>query len=117
MNRVGEYIRFAMWFMGLGYAGLWPFTAYDVTGLGVRLQLSPGLHLVGMMAASGVVICLLLRPLRRRWRLVRVTSATGADVPAPPPVVPLRLLRKPPPPPPRRYVRPRTHFGLRNAPH
>jgi hypothetical protein len=114
MNRVAEYIRFVMWFMGLGYAGLWPFTAYDVADLGVRLQMSPGLHLVGMMAASGVAICLLLRPLRRRWRRAR---ATGADTPALQPVVRLRLLRKPPPPPPRRYVRPRTHFGLRNAPH
>ena len=114
MNRVGEYIRFVMWFMGLGYAVLWPFTAYDVTGLGVRLQLSPGLHLVGMMAASGVAICLLLRPLRRRWRRARATDAADA---APQPVVQLRLLRKPPPPPPHRYVRPRTHFGLRKAPH
>ena len=108
MNRVGEYIRFAMWFMGLGYGVLWPFTAYD--DLGVRLQLSPGLHLVGMLASSGVLICILLRPLRR-WRLVRAKDADAA----PQPVVPLRLLRKPPPPP-RRYVRPRTHFGLRNAP-
>lgn len=107
MNRVGEYIRFVMWFMGLGYAVLWPFTACE--GLGVRLHMSPGLHLVGMMAASGVLLCLLLRPLRR-WRRAR---ATGAD--APQPAVHLQLLRKPPPP--LRYVRPRTHFGLRNAPH
>lgn len=113
MNRVGEYIRFVMWFMGLGYAVLWPFTAYD--GLGVRLQLSPGLHLVGMLAASGVAICLLLCPFLRRWRRARVTGA-AASAPATQPAVHLRLLRKPPPPP-RRYVRPRTHFGLRNAPH
>lgn len=112
MNRVGEYIRFVMWFMGLGYAVLWPFTAYD--GLGVRLQLSPGLHLVGMLAASGVAICLLLRPLRR-WRRSREPGA-AASAPSAQPAVHLRLLRKPPPPP-RRYVRPRTHFGLRNAPH
>ena len=111
MNRVGEYIRFVMWFMGLGYAGLWPFTAYDVTGLGVRLQLSPGLHLVGMLAASGVLICLLLRSLRHLWRRARARAVDAA----PQPVVPLRLLRKPPPPP-HRYVRPRTHFGLRGVP-
>ena len=110
MNRVGEYIRFAMWFTGLGYVVLWPLTAYDV---GVRLHLSPGLHLAGMMSSTGVLICLLLRPLRRRWR----ARAAGAGAAPPPAMVRLRIGKKSAPPPPRRYVRPRSHFGLRGARH
>ena len=137
MNRVKEYIRFAVWFSGVGYAGLWPLTAQDdglaavnmsfichplplldfMCGSRAALHLSPGLHLAGMMSSASVVICVLLRPLRRRLR--PAPSAT-------PRVTPLQLARlrlvarilpKPAPPPPRRYVRPRAHFGLRNAPH
>lgn len=115
MNRVGEYIRFAVCFSGVGYLVLWPLTAHGdgfaalglsfvcgqpfalaefVCGSRPALHLSPGLHLAGMMSSTCVLICLVLRPLRR-WR----GRAAGERAPTP-----------------RRYVRPRSHFGLRGAP-
>lgn len=111
MNRVGEYIRFAVGFSGLGYLVLWPLTAHDV------LHLSPGLHLAGMMSSACVVIGLALRPLRRRLR----PKPSAAPMVTPVQLARLRLVARilppAPPPPPRRYVQPRSHFGLRNAPH
>ena len=110
MNRVRDYINFAVWFSGLGYIALWPLTAYDA------LHLSPGLHLAGMTSLACVAIGLVLRPLRRRLRL-----RAAAPAPVKRPLVALDRLRlgrrAAPAPPPRRYVRPRSHFGLRNAPH
>ncbi len=29
MNRVKDYVQFAVWFVGLGYMALWPLTAHD----------------------------------------------------------------------------------------
>jgi hypothetical protein len=133
MNRVGEYIRFAAWFSGLGYMALWPMTAQDdgsavmsiACGQSVALldficapraglHLSPGLHLAGMMSSGFVLMCLALRPLRwrQRWR-ARAGSEGAQTLEA---IVRLRIGRKSAPPPPHRYVRPRSHFGLRNAP-
>ncbi|MDO8878702.1 MAG: hypothetical protein Q8M24_17485 [Pseudolabrys sp.] len=104
MNRVREYIKFAVCFSGLGYIVLWPLTAHDA------LHLSPGLHLAGMTSSAWVLFTLVLRPLRRRFR-------GRAVKPIPSPLARLRLGKKRAPPPPRRYVQPRSHFGLRNAPH
>ncbi len=106
MNRVRDYINFAVCFSGLGYIVLWPLTAYDA------LHLSPGLHLAGMMASAFVMISLVLRPLRRR---LRGRAAAPSQLS---PLARLRLDRigRSAPPPPRRYVRPRSHFGLRDAP-
>jgi hypothetical protein len=131
MNRVGEYIRFAVWFSGLGYIVLWPMTAHDdgiaaasfacgqpfaladfICGPRAGLHLSPGLHLAGMMSSAFVVACLALRPLRRRR--ARAAGKGAQSVQA---TIRLRLGKKSAPPPPHRYVRPRSHFGLRNAPH
>lgn len=108
MNRVKDYIRFAVWFSGLGYIALWPLTAHGA------LHLSPGLHLAGMMASACVVICSVLRPLRPLRRWLRGRAAAPSQ---PSPLARLRLGRKSrPAPPPHRYVRPRSHFGLRDAP-
>ena len=135
MNRVGEYIRFATWFSGLGYMVLWPMTAQDdgiaavsfacgqpfaqsfaiadfICGPRAGLHLSPGLHLAGMMSSAFVVACLALRPLLRRR-----ARAAGKGAQTLPAIIHLRIGKKSAPPPPHRYVRPRSHFGLRNAPH
>ncbi len=39
MNRVKEYMQFAVWFVGLGYMALWPLTAHDngIATLGAAL--------------------------------------------------------------------------------
>jgi hypothetical protein len=109
MNRVGEYIRFAVWFTGLGYIALWPLTAH----VDVALNLSPGLHLAGMASSGCVLICLVLRPLRRRKR----ARADAAAALTPQAIVQSRIGKgSATPAPPRRYVRPRSHFGLRGAP-
>lgn len=133
MNRVTDYMRFAMWFLGLGYIALWPVTAQDnafapmglsficgqlalpdfLCGTQAGLRLSPGLHLAGMTSSACVLICLVLRPLRRRFR----GRANGSAKAMASPVARLRLGKRRAPPPPRRYVPPRSHFGLRGAPH
>jgi hypothetical protein len=134
MNRVHDYIGFAVRFLGIGYMALWPltaadggFSALDMSFLCVRpsaldalcqlnpaLQLPPGLHLIGTSSAACVLGALALRPLRR-WRRNR---AAAANMPGPAIVARLKLVRRPPPaPPPRRYVPPRSQFGLRGAPH
>jgi hypothetical protein len=107
MNRVGDYGRFAGWFCGLGYMALSPWTAQED-----GLLLSPGLHLAGMTASAFVLAAIALWPLRRLWR----RCAAGKTVAIPQVIMRLRIGQKRAPPP-HRYVRPRTHFGLRNGPH
>jgi len=133
MNRVHDYIGFAVRFLGLGYMALWPltaadggFAAFDLSFLCVRasaldalcqlspaLHLSPGLHLIGASSAACVLGALAVRPLRR-WRR---KGASAASIAGPDIVARLKLVRRPPPPPPRRYVPRRSQFGLRGAPH
>ena len=82
MNRVKDYLQFAIRFVGLGYIVLWPLTAHDVgiTALEAQvvcgggffgapgmncaashsIQLSPGLHLLGLVAVICLVAQLLL---------------------------------------------------------
>lgn len=103
MNRVRDYIGFALWFLGLGYMALWPLTVH------AALHLSPGLHLVGMLSSAWVMAGLALRPVRR-WRRSRAAVDDRVSSGASPP----RLARSAPPP--RRYVKPRSHFGLRGVP-
>ncbi len=131
MNRVQDYSRFAVWFTGIGYIVLWPMTAQDggiaamplvcgqaftlsdfICAPRVGLPLSPGLHLVGMMSLTFVVMCLALRPLRSlRMRMRNKGSQTPLSI------VRIRIGKRRAPPPPRRYVPPRSHFGLRSPPH
>ncbi len=103
MNRVQDYMGFVLWFVGLGYMALSPLTAHDA------VHLSPGLHVAGMLASVWVVAGLAWLPIRR-WRrsraAVRDPSLSGA----------VQLRPKRPAPPPRRYVKPRSHFGLRGVP-
>ncbi len=138
MNRVKDYIRFTVWFVGLGYVALWPLTVHDngvaviaaalcgqslapmdlVCASAPALRLSPGLHLLGQMSAFCVFVRLLLRPLRR-FRIVRKDGAApGPSVPSAPAVRwPDIHRRNHDAAPPPRAVRPRRHFGLRGAPH
>ncbi len=136
MDRCKDYLRFVVWFAGIGYGLLWPFCAVDDTGRafgasiicgrhghGVLAVLCAvphpvplpfGLHLMGLAAASAVGARLCWRLLRRALaRLaVRPVDAARAIRPAP---LPVRL----PPPPIRRLrtVKPRQHFGLRGTLH
>jgi hypothetical protein len=92
------------------------------------LRLSPGLHLIGTMSAACVIVRLLLRQwCHWRWQRCAPTGA-AADEGNPAernPATGLRANRwsaklgRPSAPPslPLRAVRPRTHFGLRGAPH
>jgi hypothetical protein len=103
MNRVSDYIGFAVWFAGLGYIVLWAFGSPE------QLILSPGLHAAGMGAAMFVPVRLLIRSFSRR-RL----AAQNAVHPRNPDAVlrpPRRKLARPHLP-----VKPRSHFGLRGKP-
>jgi hypothetical protein len=128
MNRVKDYSQFAVCFVGLSYIAFWPLIAHDggaatleaalICGshsAGVMdricrppyaMTLSPGLHLVGLLAAAGVVLRFLLCRLRRPRRNGSGTIAPLANR------LPLRPLT-----PPSRPVKPRRQFGLRGTPH
>jgi hypothetical protein len=103
MNRVWDYIGFAVWFAGLGTIVLWLLGSPD------HLTLPPALHAIGVASAMLVPVRLVLRAVSRR--------RAGA-VPAVRARKPAAVLR-----PPRRRsthplrpVKPRSHFGLRGMP-
>jgi hypothetical protein len=133
MNRVADYIGFAIWLLGIGYVVLWPLTSLDHGGpfaaslicsfpplgflchLPHPLPLPPGLQLIGLLSAGWVCLRLASRAIARlrRARAYRAgaASALSARMPAallrPPRRKPLSALRQ---------VKPRSHFGLRGAP-
>ena len=143
MNRVRDYVQFAVWFTGLGYIALWPLTARDndiarlsadfvcgdaplrhvdwICNPSYALHFSPGLHAIGMISAVCVVVRVLAHHLRRSRRLPGV-EATAPEIASRMPAVlqpPVRAPR-----PARREpmssfhpVRPRKEFGLRGVPH
>jgi hypothetical protein len=102
MNRVWDYIGFAVWFAGLGYIVMWLLRSPDL------LLPPPALHMLGVASAMFVPVRLLLRAMSRRRA---APDAVAARKPA-------AVLR-----PPRRKssyplrsVKPRSHFGLRGTP-
>ena len=103
MNRVWDYIGFAVWFAGLGYIAMWLVGSPD------HLVLPPALHAVGVAAAVLVPVRLVLRAVGKQ--------RTGAVPPARPrtPATVLRPTRRRPARP-LRQVKPRNHFGLRGMP-
>jgi hypothetical protein len=103
MNRVWDYIGFAVWFAGLGYIALWAFRPSE------QMMLSPGLHAAGTAAAIFVPVRLLMHAVSRR----RLAAQN-----APHPRVPDAVLRQPQRKParPHRPVKPRSQFGLRGRP-
>ena len=103
MNRVWDYISFAVCFAGLGYIVLWLF------GSPGQLVLSPGLHAAGVAAAIFVPVRLLVRAIGRRRHMAQIASH-----PCNPAVVLRQARRKPTYSP--RLVKPRSHFGLRGTP-
>lgn len=134
MERCKDYFGFAVWFAGVGYALLWPFSAIGNSGrpfgaflvcgraqdgvvaalceLPHPLALPIGLHMLGFAAAMLVGVrlsCRLLRRLSSRPRVIPAASVNAR--------LPGALAARPSLPPPRRLhtVKPRKHFGLRGA--
>ncbi len=105
MNRVWDYIGFAIWFAGLGYIVLWLLGSPD------HLALPPALHAIGVTAAMLVPVRLVLRSVRRR----RAAAAAKPVVRARKPAAVLRPQRRKSAYP-IRQVKPRSHFGLRGVP-
>lgn len=132
-NRVGDYCAFAVRFVGLGYIVLWPLAVSDPFGLARfcrrdgslwqvfchwphLLSFTPGLHLIGVFCAGALGIHLALRRLTC-WRQTRLSRASA--VAAPNARVAAALARAAQPPlfrAPLPTVKPRSHFGLRQAP-
>ena len=104
MNRVWDYIRFAVWFAGLGYIIMWLLSSPDL------LLLPPALHAVGIASAILVPV-LLSRAVGRRRAAASAAEAVSAPTPAAIPQPPLRNSARP-----LRSVKPRSHFGLRGTP-
>ena len=130
-NRVGDYCAFAVRFVGLGYLVLWPLASPDPFGLARvcrpnapyllcrwphLIDLTPGLHLIGILCTGALGIQFILRALAR-WRRARLLRAqAGLALNA---RVPAALLRRPQRPPfqaPLPKIKPRSQFGLRAAP-
>jgi len=143
MNRIRDYLNFSISFSGLGYIWMWPLSTPDaygrlfgadlicrdggfvlldvVCGLPHPLQMSPALHLLGLLAAAYVAVRLSWRALRaalraraRRHRNAALDAAlVAARLPA---VIAPPSASEPPQPllsnlPP---VGPRAQFGLRS---
>lgn len=135
MDRCKDYFGFVVWFAGIGYAVLWPFSASGEGGypfgaaiacghagdgviaalceLPHSVALPLGLHLVGFAATTMVAASVALR-LLDRWRLrpgVIAAEALNVRLPG---AIPARPFRQPA----RRLrtVKPRAHFGLRGMP-
>lgn len=133
MNRILDYVNFAMWLLGVGYIVLWPLPLLDhgapfaaspicsisplawLCHLPHPLTLPPGLQLIGVFAAAWVCLRLALRAIARlrRARAYRagavsaLNTRTQAAVLRPPRHKTI---------PPLRQVKPRNQFGLRGAP-
>jgi hypothetical protein len=125
MNRLRDYMGFAVCFAGLGYLAIWPLSVNGSTGtlFGASilcraaapallsklcraphpLTLSPTLHALGVLSAAAAALLYCCRTFNR------ARQAPGADANmqiaggTPPP--------RPPRPLPR--VKPRSEFGLR----
>jgi hypothetical protein len=140
LNRLKDHLCFAVQFVGLGYAVLWPVStpaAGDLFGASLLckggggtfglvcrlphpLQLGIGLHVVGALCAVATILYFLARAVRSARRRRLPTVAAPAEVslaPSAAPVAPKPRARRRPMPPPRKVVEPRTHFGLRGMPY
>jgi hypothetical protein len=105
MNRVGDYIGFVVWFVGLGYIVLW------LVAMIAEPILPPALHAVGLLAACLVAVRLLLLAHARRHASAAV-PVVDARVPATSFECSGKAEARP-----LRSVKPRHHFGLRGTPH
>jgi hypothetical protein len=133
MNRLRDYVGFAVWFAGAGYVAIWPLSASGTSGalfgapllchtppaFGLLaglchtphpLTLSPTLHVLGLASAIIVTVRLACRALRR------IRRARASEAPA------LHRIRMAPPPVPRPELSPplprvkqRREFGLRGV--
>lgn len=135
MKRCRDYIGFAVWFVGIGYAVLWPLTVDGnggalfgasivcghaaggveavLCGLPHPLALPIGLHVLGFTAAMLVAArlsCRLLRRLRPRAEVIPPAALVARLLGT----IPMCTRRKPARP--SRRVTPRKHFGLRGMP-
>jgi len=131
MNRLRDYVAFAVCFAGFGYMAIWPLSVsgsggalfgasilchapapFDVLAELCRaphpLTLSPTLHVLGFLSAVTVVLRLAYRALRARS--AGVNTARVSRMPANP------MPPRPKPLPPLPRVKPRSQFGLRNTP-
>jgi len=133
MNRILDYVNFAMWLLGSGYIVLClltlldhaaPFAASPICSVSPLAwlchlphppTLPPGLRLIGVFAAAWICLRLALRAITRlrharAYRAGKVSALNARTQAA--------VLRPPRHKmiPPLRQVKPRNHFGLRGAP-
>jgi len=137
MNRIKDYSRFAVGFVGLGYIVLWPLSTPgaggDLFGASLLcadgnfallgwlchwphpLRLSPALHAIGALSAVFVLARFSLGAILRvrRKPAAATNDAAALAAPLPAKAVPPSSRKRMGPP---RPVKPRTHFGLRGMP-
>lgn len=126
MDRLKDYVGFAVRFAGLGYIVLWPLTTPNAAGqlfgasivcrahslldwlcnLSHPLTLPPALHVIGMLSAVSVTVRMLFIALRRSRRIDAAPAPGAPETGSQPP--PRRNFRRPAVP-----VKPRSEFGLR----
>lgn len=132
MNRLRDYARFAVWFVGLGYMAIWPLSANGTGGamfgapilchasapfvLGMLchaphpLKLPPAMHALGLLSAVAVALWLLCRALRRIHclRAVHIANLRALQIRA-------RPMRASRPSPRLPRIKQRSQFGLRGT--
>jgi hypothetical protein len=123
INRIKDYLAFALWFAGLSYLALWlvsardqglatcqslPMLAHRVCEVMRDPALPPGLHAIGLVAVMVVSVhgvWLTARAMRRRWRRQMSPPNPEPSTRRNPVMAPQRLRRS--------NIRPRQQFGLR----
>ena len=107
MNRVRDYLGFAVWFAGLGYIAMWPLGRAEHLTLPRACTRSPSP--LGACSFPCACVCARLQPAARRAsaaRALRARATTGRRAAA-------AAARRPTP---LRTVKPRSQFGLRGTP-
>ena len=135
MQRIKDYLNFAIGFAGLGYMAVWPITSPDFDGhrFGIAIlcrdsaagllallcdsshavTLSPALHVLGFVSALIVIARLLSYALRRSRGAGGDPAIDMSTVVEGRSNAPVPMWRKPPHR--LRAIKPRAQFGLRGA--
>lgn len=134
MDRLKDYIGFAVWFAGLGYIAMWPLASSGDSGVpfGATILCADGplrvadvlchlphplplplpFHVLGALSTSIVAVLFFRLALNRSRRVRSLASASQRMAPmpeSPPARLPDSILQSLP------RVKPRSHFGLRGV--
>lgn len=111
LERVRNHISFVVWFVGLSYGALGLYRTHET------VVLSPGLHLIGLLAALWITLRLLWLMMLRivRMMLRRAPAVPLPSLPLHAALKRMRMIGRRSDAPPKRWVPRRREFGLRGT--